>query len=99
MSKKNTRHDGRIPDQLRTISIKAGIAKNATGSALCSFGDTQVICAATVEHRVPPWMRAQNVEGGWIQRNTPCSPTLRLIAKDGMYPKGSKMAGQLRYNA
>lgn len=66
MSKKTTRHDGRNANQLRKISIKPGIAAHATGSALCSFGNTQVICATTVEYRVPPWMRAQGVEGGWI---------------------------------
>jgi len=60
------RHDGREHDALRSISIKPGIAPNASGSVLCCFGNTQVICAATLEDRVPGWMRAQGVEGGWL---------------------------------
>ncbi|MDE0819892.1 MAG: ribonuclease PH [Opitutales bacterium] len=84
------RHDGRAADQLRTISIKAGIAPHATGSALCSFGDTQVICAATVEHRVPPWMRAQNVAGGWITAEYSMLPYSTLDRKRRDVSKGKQ---------
>jgi ribonuclease PH len=90
MSKQNIRHDGRAADQLRTISIKAGIAPHATGSALCSFGDTQVICAATVEHRVPPWMRAQNVQGGWITAEYSMLPYSTLDRKRRDVSKGKQ---------
>lgn len=62
----STRVDGRTADQLRPISFEAGIAANATGSVLVSFGNTKVICGATLEARVPGWMRAQNVSGGWL---------------------------------
>lgn len=62
----HTRVDGRLPDQLRPISFEAGIAPHATGSVLVSFGNTRVICGATIEARVPGWMRAQNVSGGWL---------------------------------
>lgn len=62
----STRADGRTADQLRPISFEAGIAPNATGSVLVSFGNTRVICGATIEARVPGWMRAQNVSGGWL---------------------------------
>lgn len=61
-----SRADGRQPDQLRPIAFEAGIAPNATGSVLVSFGQTRVICGATIEARVPGWMRAQNVSGGWL---------------------------------
>jgi ribonuclease PH len=90
MSNKEIRHDGRAADQLRTISIKAGIAPHATGSALCSFGDTQVICAATVEHRVPPWMRAQNVAGGWITAEYSMLPYSTLDRKRRDVSKGKQ---------
>lgn len=60
------RHDGRQPDQLREISIECGIAPNAAGSALIRFGNTQVICAASLEDKVPRWMKEQGVPGGWI---------------------------------
>ena len=60
------RHDGRLADELRPLSFEPGIAPHATGSVLTSFGNTRVICAATLEKRVPGWMRDQGVEGGWI---------------------------------
>ena len=61
-----TRPDGRQPDQLRPISFVPNVAPNANGSVLVSFGDTRVICTATIEDDVPRWMRAQRVEGGWL---------------------------------
>ncbi|MBE7537588.1 MAG: ribonuclease PH [Opitutaceae bacterium] len=62
----SNRPDGRHPDQLRPISFEAGIAPNATGSVLVSFGCTRVICAATIEPNVPTWMKQQGVKGGWL---------------------------------
>ena len=61
-----TRHDGRNPDQLRQISFLPNVAPHATGSVLVSFGNTRVICSATIEDDVPRWMRVQKVEGGWL---------------------------------
>ena len=61
-----SRPDGREKDALRPISFEANFAPNATGSVLVSFGNTKVICGATLEKKVPGWMRAQNVEGGWL---------------------------------
>ena len=62
----NIRPDGRAPDELRPISFESGIAPHATGSVLVSFGQTRVICAATLDNRVPRWMRQQGVAGGWL---------------------------------
>ena len=61
-----TRPDGRQHNQLRPISFIPNVAPHATGSVLVSFGDTRVICAATIEEDVPRWMRTQRVEGGWL---------------------------------
>jgi ribonuclease PH len=61
-----TRPDGRLPDQLRPVSFTPGIAPHATGSVLVAFGNTRVICAATIEDAVPRWMKEQSVPGGWI---------------------------------
>jgi ribonuclease PH len=61
-----TRHDGRLPDQLRPISFTLDFAPNATGSVLVSFGHTRVICSAMIEEGVPRWMKEQNVTGGWV---------------------------------
>jgi len=60
------RHDKRTVDQLREISFIPNIAPNSSGSVLVQFGNTRVICSAILEKKVPGWMRAQNVEGGWI---------------------------------
>lgn len=61
-----TRPDGRQHDELRPVSFIPNVAPHATGSVLVSFGNTRVICSATVEDDVPRWMRAQKVEGGWL---------------------------------
>jgi ribonuclease PH len=56
----------RPPDSLREIQFQPGIAPHAAGSVLVSFGNTRVICAATIEEGVPRWMKEQGVSGGWI---------------------------------
>jgi ribonuclease PH len=61
-----TRGDGRADDELRPIRFQLGIAANADGSVLISAGNTQVICAATIESSVPRWMKEQGVGGGWL---------------------------------
>ncbi len=60
------RPDGRLPEQLRPVTIEAGIAPYASGSVLIGFGLTRVICAATIEPKVPSWMKQQGVRGGWL---------------------------------
>jgi len=49
---------------LRPITIEANFVPYATGSVLIAFGNTRVICAATIEPKVPTWMRQQGVKGG-----------------------------------
>ncbi|MBC7980464.1 MAG: ribonuclease PH [Armatimonadetes bacterium] len=61
-----TRPDARANDQLRPISFHPNVAPNATGSVLVCFGDTRVICSATVEEDIPRWMRTQRIPGGWL---------------------------------
>jgi ribonuclease PH len=58
------RPSGRAPNEMRPIALEPGFAKYAEGSCLARFGDTHVICAATVEDRVPPFLR--NTGSGWI---------------------------------
>jgi ribonuclease PH len=55
---------GRAPHELRPIRLEPGWAKHAEGSCLACFGDTQVLCTATVEDRVPPFLR--NSGRGWV---------------------------------
>ncbi|MCX6875873.1 MAG: ribonuclease PH [Verrucomicrobia bacterium] len=79
-----TRPDGRQPDHLRNISFIPNVAAHATGSVLVAFGDTRVICSATVEEDVPRWMRAQRVDGGWLTAEYSMLPysTLERKARD-----------------
>ncbi len=60
------RPDGRHAAQLRPVSFEAGCAPHAAGSVLVGFGSTRVICAATIEAKVPVWMKQQGVPGGWL---------------------------------
>ncbi len=66
MPPSSSRSDGRAADQLRTITFEPNIAPHATGSVLVSFGQTRVICGATIEPNVPTWMKQQGVKGGWL---------------------------------
>lgn len=54
----------RQPDQMREVSFECGVSKHAEGSCLVRFGDTHVLCTASTEMRVPPWMR--NSGSGWV---------------------------------
>jgi ribonuclease PH len=58
------RPSGRAADQLRTVSFELGFSKYAEGSCLVKFGDTHVLCTATVEEKVPGWMRGGGE--GWV---------------------------------
>src|SRR5881275_452227 len=59
------RTDNRAPDQLRPVKITPGFLANAEGSALIEMGETRVICAASVEDKLPPHLRNQRTEG-WV---------------------------------
>jgi len=59
-----TRADGRRPDELRPVMIEPGFLKYAEGSALISLGNTRVLCAASVEDRVPQWLKGKGL--GWV---------------------------------
>ena len=58
------RPSGRAPDEMRAITIETGFTKHAEGSCLISFGDTRVLCTASVEERIPPWLRGKGE--GWV---------------------------------
>ena len=58
------RPSGRAPDQMRDIIIETGFTRHAEGSVLVSFGDTRVLCTASVEKGVPPWLRGKGE--GWV---------------------------------
>jgi len=58
------RRDGRLSDDLRPVSFELGVQRFAEGSVMVNFGDTQVLCAASVQRDVPRWLRGSG--GGWV---------------------------------
>lgn len=58
------RHDGRQAKELRKITIETNVYKHPEGSVVISFGDTKVICSATVEEKVPPFLKGEGT--GWV---------------------------------
>src|ERR1700723_3211837 len=79
------RPDGRRPDELRPVEISPNYLKTAEGSVLITFGNTQVLCAASVEQTVPPFLR--NTGKGWVTAEYSMLPratatrTAREVAK------------------
>ncbi len=82
------RNDNRKPDQLRPITLIPNIAPHATGSVLIGFGNTRVICAATIEPNVPTWMKQQGVKGGWLTAEYSMLPYSTLDRKPRDIAKG-----------
>ena len=70
------RHDGRSADEMRAVSLERGVSKYAEGSCLVKFGNTHVLCTASLEERVPPFLRGGGV--GWV------------TAEYGMLPRATK---------
>jgi ribonuclease PH len=70
------RSDGRRPDELRSLVLRRRYTKYAEGSVLVELGDTRVVCTATIEERVPPWLRGAG--HGW------------LTAEYGMLPRATQ---------
>ncbi len=58
------RPSGRLPEQMREVSIQRGYTRHAEGSVLVSFGETRVLCTASVENRVPGFLRGKGE--GWV---------------------------------
>src|SRR4051795_388108 len=74
------RPSGRAPDLLRTVSLEPGFSRHAEGSCLVRVGNTEVLCAASVEGRVPPFLR--NSGQGWV------------TAEYGMLPRATHTRGE-----
>ena len=85
------RPDGRQPDQLRPYSLERGFAKFAEGSCLVKMGDTHMLVTATVEERVPPFMKNQGK--GWVTAEYSMLPRSgrQRNQRDLMKPNGRSM--------
>jgi len=62
--REKSRPSGRRPDELRSVRLTRGFTRHAEGSVLVEFGDTRVLCTASVEERVPPFLR--DTGKGWV---------------------------------
>ena len=87
------RLDARSAHPLRPLTLAANIAPHAAGSVLIGCGQTRVICAATIEPKVPSWMRQQGVSGGWVAAEYSMLPYSTLDRKPRDISKG-KMDGR-----
>jgi len=74
------RPSGRAPDQMREITIEPNFTRHAEGSVLIGFGDTKVLVTASIEERLPPWLRGKGE--GWV------------TAEYGMLPRATHTRGQ-----
>ncbi len=83
MSSPSPRVDGRRPDEHRPVKITPHVAKHAEGSCLIEVGDTRVLCTATVESRIPGWLRGQG--RGWVTAEYAMLPraTPQRTVRDG----------------
>jgi ribonuclease PH len=86
-----TRADGRVATQLRPVSFQLGVQKWAEGSCLVRFGDTQVVCAATIADRVPPHLRGRGT--GWVTAEYSMLPRATAERSDRESVKG-KLGGR-----
>ena len=75
------RASNRRPDQLRPIIIERGVNKHAEGSALIRCGDTHVLCTASVDEKLPPFLRGKNQ--GWVTAEYGMLPRATQITKIG----------------
>ena len=73
------RPSGRAPDQMRSLKFEPGFTRHAEGACLVSFGDTRVLCTASVEDRLPPFLRGKGQ--GWV------------TAEYGMLPRATHTRG------
>ncbi len=83
------RADGRALDELRPVTIDRGFLRHAEGSVLIAMGHTRVLCSATVEDRVPPFLRGQGI--GWVTAEygmLPRSSDSRIARDHGKGPSG-----------
>ncbi len=85
------RAGGRASDELRPVTLTREVLKNALGSCLVTFGDTKVLCAATIEEGVPAWRRASHQ--GWVTAEYAMLPasTNRRTSRERSQRKGRSM--------
>ncbi|MBP5344457.1 MAG: ribonuclease PH [Alphaproteobacteria bacterium] len=84
------RPSGRKENELRSVAIVPNVNKYAMGSCLVKWGDTHVLCTATIEDKAPSWMKAQGKKGGWLTAEYGMVPHAGNIRKDRDAIKGKQ---------
>ena len=82
------RPSGRQHNEKRAVSVEIGTSKYAEGSSLIRFGDTHVLCTASVEERVPPFLRGQGI--GWVTAEYGMLPRSTHTRTDREAARGKK---------
>ena len=82
------RPSGRQHNEKRAVSVEIGTSKYAEGSSLIRFGDTHVLCTASVEERVPPFLRGQGI--GWVTAEYGMLPRSTLTRTDREAARGKQ---------
>ncbi len=89
------RPSGRTPDQLRNIILEPGFSQHAEGSCMGRFGNTHVLCTATVETRVPHWLKGKGK--GWVTAEYGMLPRSTGVRTDREAARG-KQSGRTQEN-
>ena len=85
------RPSGRDADQMRVVRFTPDFTRHAEGSVLAEFGDTRVLCTASIENRVPPWLRGGG--SGWVTKEQLNSLTAHTL---GMVQRSSQQVSMLQ---
>jgi ribonuclease PH len=93
----DSRPSGRQPDQLRPVVIQRGFTRHAEGSVLVCFGDTRVLCTASVENRVPGFLRGKGE--GWVTAEYGMLPRATHTRSDREAAAASRAAARWRSSA
>jgi len=93
------RPSGRAPDAMRAVTLEIDVSKHAEGSCLAKFGDTHVLCTASIEDRVPPFLRNSGrgwvtAEYGMLPRSTETRIDRRRAAESGRTQEIQRLIGR-----
>lgn len=90
------RVDGRRKDQLRPVKVTRNFIKHAEGSVLIEMGDTKVICTASIEEKVPPFLKGKGQ--GWVTAEYSMLPVRPTTDPRVKWSKGNRVAERLKFS-
>jgi ribonuclease PH len=89
------RPSGRAADGIRRVTFTPDFTIHAEGSVLAEFGETRVLCTATIEDRVPPWMRGKG--NGWVTGEYGMLPRATHTRSAREAARGKQRAGRWKF--